>query len=167
MAVRLAHLLASCLALAALGGCASGPLSEEGVDRNLTPGDVRAAGDTAKGKTVLWGGEIVSSRNLPERTRIEVVAYPLAHFQRPNTDAAPMARFRAYQDGYLETAAYARGRQVTLRGEVTGTETGKVDDIDYTFPTVDIEAIELWQPERSVERNEPRFHFGFGVIQRY
>jgi len=163
-----------CLALVALMGalaltaCAPGPLSVEGADLDLDPGDVQADPGVAQGKTVVWGGKIVSSTNLAERTRLEIVAYPTqARAQRPQTDQQPMGRFRAYESGYLETAEYAPGREVTVRGVITGTEQAPIDQVTYTFPTVDIEAIELWQRRSELQRQEPRIHFGFGIIRRY
>ncbi|PSQ91082.1 MAG: hypothetical protein BRD57_05310 [Proteobacteria bacterium SW_6_67_9] len=62
---------------------------------------------------------------------------------------------------------YSPGREVTVRGIVTGTEEGRIDAVTYTYPTVDIEAIKLWEPRAQVRREEPRFHFGFGIIRRY
>ena len=86
-------------------GCASGPLPDDGVARELTPNGASATPESAEGRTVLWGGIIVAAKNLAERTRIEVVGYPLDRYsQRPRTDEAPVGRFLAYEDGYLETA---------------------------------------------------------------
>ena len=147
----------------ALAACASGPLPTEGVARDLSPGEVRDAPADAVGQTVIWGGVIANARNLEERTRLEVVAYPLDdRSQRPLTTKAPIARFRVYADGYLETAEYATGRRVTVRGEVTGTERGRIDDAVYQFPVVESDELELW-PERR-QRNDSGFNFGFGII---
>jgi len=156
------------LAVYSLAGCAPGPLSIEGANLDITPAEARTEPSAAQGETVVWGGRIVATQNQPERTRLEIVAYPItAHAQRPNRDQEPLGRFRAYQAGYLETAAYSPGREVTVRGIVTGTEEGRIDAVTYTYPTVDIEAIKLWEPRAQVRREEPRFHFGFGIIRRY
>jgi len=155
----------SALLLAALSGCAaSGPLKTEGVATDLTPDDVASGAGAAIGRTVLWGGVIVAATNLEQRTRLEIVAYPLDPYsQRPRAEQAPLHRFLAYQDGYLETAEYRPGRSVTVRGTVTGTEAGRVGDAAYTYPTVRVDALQLW-PERRAESAEPRFHFGIGII---
>ncbi len=164
--VRLA--LFALMGAAALTACAPGPLSVEGADLDLEPSDVQAQPSAAQGKTIVWGGKIVSSKNLAERTRLEIVAYPTrARAQRPDTEQQPMGRFRAYESGYLETAEYEPGREITLRGVITGTEEGPIDEVTYTFPTVDVEAIKLWQPRAEVRRDEPRFHIGIGVFRRY
>lgn len=152
------------LLLPALAGCASAPLSTEGVAADVTPASAAAEPPAAEGRTVLWGGVIVAAENLEERTRLQVVGYPLdERSQRPLTGREPLGRFLAYRDGYLETAEFGAGRRVTVRGSVTGSERGRVGEADYTFPTVRIEALELW-PQRAEQRDGPRIHFGIGVI---
>lgn len=147
---------------ALLVGCASGPLEREGVATDVTPANA-AATDSA-GETVLWGGVIVNATNLEERTRLEIVGYPIdSYSQRPETDGEPLGRFLAYERGYLETAEFGRGRRVTVRGQVTGTEQGRVGDAPYTYPTIAIESLELWS-ERRERSSGPRFHFGIGVL---
>lgn len=157
IARRSALLLLSVL----LAGCASGPLKTEGVSE-LTPDE--ATTPDSVGATVLWGGVVVSATNLAERTRLEIVGYPLdSYSQRPKADAEPAGRFLAYKAGYLETAEYKRGSRVTLRGEITGSEEGRVGEAPYTYPTVEIEALELW-PAPSSRGEGSRFRFGVGVI---
>jgi len=160
---RIAGALALVL-LMLLAGCASGPLKTEGVAQGLTPDHAVQQPEAAMGKTVLWGGVIVAAKNLEQRTRLEVVGYPLDRYsQRPQTDAQPVGRFLAYQDGYLETAEYGAGRRVTVRGTVTGTEQGVVGEAEYTYPEVSVESIELW-PEQAPAEDRTRFHFGIGII---
>lgn len=159
---------ASCVLMAlmlpVLAGCASAPLSTEGVAAEITPASAAAEPSAADGRTVLWGGVIVAAENLEERTRLQVVGYPLDdRSQRPLTRREPLGRFLAYRDGYLETAEFGAGRRLTVRGTVTGSERGRIGEADYTFPTVRIEALELW-PERAEQREGPRIHFGIGVI---
>lgn len=161
MVVRTLHCV---LLLLALTGCASAPLATEGVDTGLTPRAVKDAPDAATGHTVLWGGVIAQARNLPERTRIEVVAWPVTERnQRPDTEAESAGRFRVYVDGYLETAVYHPGRRFTVRGRVQGVETGRIDEAEYVFPVIDAEAFELW-PEQTRRERGSRVNFGFGII---
>ncbi len=161
MVVRTLYFLVLSLVLA---GCASAPLATEGVDGDVTPAAVRDDPEAATGRTVLWGGVIADARNLPERTRLEIVAYPLAErTQNPDTDAVSPGRFRVYVDGYLETAVYGAGRRFTVRGRVEGTETGRIDEAEYVFPVVAAEAFELW-PEQTRRERGSGVNFGFGII---
>lgn len=148
----------------ALAGCASAPLATEGVDGGVTPAAVKDAPEATAGRTVLWGGVIADARNLPDRTRLEIVAYPLSErTQRPDTDASSPGRFRVYVDGYLETAVYGPGRRFTVRGRVQGTETGRIDEAEYVFPVIKAEAFELW-PEQTRRERGSGVNFGFGII---
>lgn len=159
-----AYPVLAALLMVVVPGCATGPLSTEGVAGNVTPASAAAGPSAADGRIVLWGGVIVAAENLEERTRLEIVGYPLdRRSQRPLLEEAPLGRFLAYRDGYLETAEFGAGRRVTVRGTVTGTERGRVGEADYTYPTVRIEALELW-PQRQEQREGPRIHFGIGVI---
>ena len=156
--------LCSAAFLLALAGCASAPLATEGVDTAATPTTVKNDPEATTGSTVLWGGVIADARNLPERTRLEIVAYPLSQrTQSPDTDAASSGRFRVYVDGYLETAVYGPGRRFTVRGSVQGTETGWIDEAEYVFPVVEAEAFELW-PTRTRRERGSGVNFGFGII---
>jgi len=164
MKIAMRHGAVATLLLAMLAGCASAPLKTEGVATDLTPDAAVSSAAAATGRTVLWGGVIVSATNLPHRTRLEIVGYPLDPYsQRPYTDKPPEHRFLAFQQGYLETAEYRAGRAVTVRGKVTGTEAGHVGDAAYTYPTVQVEALHLW-PQRAANEGEPRFHFGIGIL---
>lgn len=163
MRIRAVPVLIALLATLA-AGCATAPLSTEGVAAGLTPAGAAAEPSAADGRIVLWGGIIVAAKNLEERTRLEIVGYPLdSRSQRPLLDDEPLGRFLAYHDGYLETAEFGAGRRVTVRGTVTGTERGRVGEAGYTYPTVRIEALEPW-PQRAERREGPRLHFGIGVI---
>lgn len=159
-----AHSALMALLLVALGGCASAPLSTEGVSADVTPETAAAEPSAAQDRIVLWGGVIVAAENLEERTRLEIIGYPLdSRSQRPLLESEPLGRFLAYRGGYLETAELEAGRRVTVRGTVTGTERGRVGEADYTYPAVRAEALELW-PRRREQREGPRIHFGIGVI---
>ncbi|MFW5969832.1 MAG: Slp family lipoprotein [Halofilum sp. (in: g-proteobacteria)] len=156
--------LYSAVLLLALAGCASAPLATEGVDPDATPTAVKDDAEAAVDRTVLWGGVIADARNLRERTRLEIVAYPLGkRTQRPDTDAASLGRFRVYVDGYLETAVYEPGRRFTVRGRVEGVEKGRIDEAEYVFPVVKGESFELW-PEQTRRERGSGVNFGFGVI---
>jgi outer membrane lipoprotein len=160
-ASSLACIAASVLLLA---GCARAPLSTEGVARDLSPGEARANPERARGERIIWGGVIADARNLAERTRLEIVGYPLdENSQRPLTAEAPRARFRVYVDGYVETAAYAPGRRLSVLGTVDGTEQGRIDEASYTFPVVEAQALELW-PERRRRERSSGVNFGFGIL---
>jgi len=139
------------------------PLDTTEVDLSLTPEAALADMDRLEGTRVLWGGVIVAARNREESTRLEILGYPLNNRQRPATEDAPQRRFLAVKEGYLETADYAQGRQVTVTGPLIRTQSGRVGEATYTYPVVRIEDSHLW-PKVEPSSREPRFHFGIGVL---
>lgn len=152
----------SLLLCLAVMGCATGPkFSAEGVDAAITPQYAAANIDATRERHVIWGGLILTSANLKDRSQIEVLSYPLDSDQRPNVGVQPGGRFLIVQDGYLETADYFPGRVISVRGTVKTTQTGQVGEVSYTYPVVQPQEIYLWRRDGS--RVEPSVHFGVGI----
>ena len=114
--------------------------------------------DSFKGKTVLWGGRIIQTRNKKDTTWIELLQQPLSRNDRPVQGSVSEGRFLIRHEGFLDPAVYGRGRELTLVGEVRGRETRREDEIDYNFPVVSDKQLVLWGPEQ-----EPTVHFSVGV----
>lgn len=152
--------------LLVLAGCANKPRFETtGVDTDTTPQAAARDLGSVQGREVLWGGVIVSTSNLSDATQIEVLAYPLDKRQRPITERGPTGRFIARKPGYLESADYAPGRLITVRGQVEESLVGKVGDASYTYPVIDLADSQLWDREPSgSEFSRPRVNFGIGVM---
>jgi outer membrane lipoprotein len=145
-----------------LTACASGPtFNTLNVDPLLTPQKVTANPQPATGKSVQWGGTIVSTANLQNSTQIEVLAYPLDSDGRPKTGGAAQGRFILERTGFLDPASYAAGRQVTVVGKVSGTRTGRVGEADYVYPVVTATQLHLWPTAQS--RSGTSTIFGIGV----
>lgn len=147
-----------------LAGCASSPSYDRyGADGTLTPQSVTMQPQMAAGKQVLWGGVILKTVNLKDRTQVEVLAYPLGGDTRPRLDDVPLGRFIFEEAGYLEPASYASQRQITVVGTVAGTLPGKVGDSPYNFPLVTASQHTLWPQPREYDRGRSHIHFGVGV----
>jgi len=145
-----------------LTACASGPRYDTaGIDVQVTPQQVVGEDERWLGARVLWGGMIIASVNLRDKTQIEILAYPLDSSQRPDTDSNPLGRFLVQQPGYLETSDYTQGRLLTVTGTVQGITTGKVGDSEYTYPVVRLAEHYLWPQGGGVP--ESSVHFGIGV----
>jgi len=136
-------------------------LKTDGVDKDITTASVITDLQTTRGRTVLWGGVIISSKNLATTTQLEVLAYPLDADDAPNIKDTPGKRFLLLKEGYLETATYAAGRRVTAVGEVTGTRLGKVGETTYTYPTIKASQLHLWP--KKTKSTDPQVHFGIGI----
>ena len=148
--------------LGLLVSCASNPeFDTSQVDQSLTPQSVIAEAELSRGKTALWGGTILDTRNLKDSTQIEVLAYPLNSFHRPLQDKAPLGRFIIQHSDYLEPATYAQGRLLTVVGTIVDLQTGKVGESTYSYPVISSQQLHLWS--KDTQRNRTSFHLGVGI----
>ena len=145
-----------------ISACASSPFKLEGVNRAITPA-LAKAGPEHQGQTALWGGLIIQSSNLKDRSEIEVLAYPLNDQGEPIRSASAQGRFFIQQDGYLETAQYGPGRWISVLGTVKPPVQGKVGSADYTFAVIQARQLELWPEQSQTGESNTQFHFGIGI----
>lgn len=151
-----------------LGACASAPFKEsalEGAERSVTPAQVLSNPQGQQGKRVVWGGQVISSQNLAGMTELTILAYPLdTRTTLPETDKASLGRFIIQQNGYLETADYAPGRQVSVVGNISGVRQANIGEASYRYPVVQAQQLHLWpkESENSNYRGSP-FNFGVGI----
>jgi outer membrane lipoprotein len=111
---------------------------------------------------VIWGGTVVSVKNLAGDTEIEVLAYPLDASQRPRLKGAAAGRFIAVLSGYVEPLNYPPGSPITVSGTLNGSRAGKVGQAGYVFPLVQVTQSHRWTADE-MQRGHPNIHFGVGV----
>ena len=140
--LRTAALLA---AVAVRAGCASAPKPLQGQFSELTP--VEASRAQVVGERVRWGGTIVGTDPRAEETCFEVLGRPLSSTGRPRRTDAGAGRFLACRSGFYDPAIFDDGRELTVVGRVSGSETRPVGQYAYAYPRVDAEVVFLW-PER-------------------
>jgi outer membrane lipoprotein len=146
-----------------LAGCASTPeFDTSQVDASLTPQSVIAEPEVNRGKVALWGGTILDTRNLQDKTQIEILAYPLDGSHQPRLESKPLGRFIIEHTGFLEPASYAQGRQLTVLGTIGGTQSGQVGESSYSYPVVRDQQLQLW-PQPGSSSNRSNVHFGIGI----
>ena len=131
----------------------------EQVDESVTFEQVLSDPEQFKGKTILWGGEILETRNAQEAAFLEVLQRPLGPEDRPIRDAMSKGRFLVSHKGFLDPAIYRQGYDITIVGEVVGTRVKVIDEIEYTYPLVEDLELVLWEHRR----RRPVFHFGVGA----
>ena len=159
--------LSKCLYLAPvllLAACATKPpLEIAGADLDSPPQEVVQNFDAARDTRVVWGGVIISSRNLENSTELEVLAFPLESGSLwPHAEQPAEGRFLLRQPGYLETLDYAPGRYITAVGRVSELRDVEVGESKLQYPVVEAGQVHLWRERPTA--NEPRFRFGFGLI---
>ena len=78
---------------------------------------------------------------------LEVLGRPLSDTARPRRTDVGSGRFLACRGGFYDPAIFADGREMTVVGRVTGTESRPVGAYNYPSPRVDADVVFLW-PER-------------------
>ena len=151
-----------CVIIILISACASTPSFDTAqVDPSLTPELVTRNLAAGQGKSVLWGGLIINTRNLKQTTQIEVLAYPLNSSHQPQRDQAPQGRFLVTYQGFLEPSDYSQGRMITVLGTVRKLQQGKIGETDYLYPELDTRQLHLWAQDTGQSRT--RFHIGIGI----
>jgi outer membrane lipoprotein len=147
-----------------LAGC-SHVISKEvlkEVDRNVTFAQVAKAPDAYKGKTVLFGGDIIETQTLPDKTVIIVLQRPIGRRGEPAAGDVSEGRFIIQTPGFLDPAIYSPGRKVTVAGTVFGKEMRPLGKIEYMYPIIEKRELYLW-PEENYSSKQPQTHIGFGI----
>lgn len=153
----------SLLLAAILAGCASGSIVPDALqaqlDKTLTFPQLRESPDSYRGHLLVLGGEVLSAKRLKDGTRIEVLEIPLDRSLQPDPDRTrSQGRFIAIQKEFLDPATIPPGTRVTLVGEITGAVTDKLDEVDYSYPTVDIKSLKVW-PQRETFSHLPNYYY--------
>jgi len=98
-----------------------------------------------KGKTVVWGGEIIETLNQKNgTTEIEVFQIPLDSRDAPKASNASEGRFLILVNKYLDPYLYRKGRRITVAGEILGEKIQPLGEMDYRYPLILSKQIHLW-----------------------
>ena len=136
-----------------LAACATVPAPLQGQFPPVTPHDARA---NPVAGPVRWGGEILHVDTRADQTCFEILARELDSTARPIARDPSDGRFLACRNGFYDPEEFRKGRDITIVGQLNGTEVGKVGDFDYTYPRVAAETIYLW-PERPLYADRPYY----------
>lgn len=153
-----------------LSGCATTDCVQSVGNPALTPAQVAASGGH-QGQLARWGGTLVESQNLAERTELTILGYPLDRCGGPRLGQQPTGRFIALVPGFLEPGDYRAGRAVTVTGLITGTREATVGAAPYRFPVLENAKARLWPsvdaedagPGRGQVRVRPWISVGVGT----
>ena len=140
----LSFIVIACLVF--LSGCAH-VISKEirkKVDSSLTFEEVIQNPLAYKGKTVIWGGEVVKTLNQNVTTEIEVVQIPLDSTEAPKISNTSEGRFLILVNKYLDPYLYRKGRRITVAGEILGEKIQPLGEMDYRYPLILSKQIHLW-----------------------
>jgi outer membrane lipoprotein len=161
--------------LAVVSACSSGPAVipeelESQIDRSISFPELLATSHTYSGKTVLLGGEILSTKRRSDGTQLEILQLPVSNDDPPaERRSESQGRFLALSRNMIDPAAFQTGTRVTVIGYVTGDVVQRLDESDYRYPTVEVRHLHAWPPDTYERRRyaAPRFGIfsgmGFGM----
>jgi outer membrane lipoprotein len=127
------------------------------LDANLTYALVRKNPEAYRGKTILWGGVIIETINRPGETLIQVRQAELDYEKRPTNKDRSAGRFLVQSSGFLDPAIYAKGREITVAGELAGTKVLALGETQYTYPLVLAKEIRLWEKPQEIGPYDPYY----------
>jgi outer membrane lipoprotein len=148
------------------------PDLEARLDKSVEFRQIKEAPESYRGRLVMLGGEVLSSKRLKDKTQLEVLQLPLIGTGEPRRDrTASEGRFLAFQKEFLDPATLPAGSRVTITGEITGSVVRPLDETDYVYPTLEIRDLKVWprMPEGYWSRAYPPFWgpyfgpFGWGT----
>ena len=153
-------------ALLLLPGCVSSELvpteMESQVSRDIAFESIKKEPDKFKGRVVVLGGKVLSARRLKNSTQVEVLQLPLDRADGPIlTLADSKGRFLAYQEAFLDPATVPAGTLVSMIAEITGSKTQSLDDVEYTYPTVKIRTLKVWEAQRYMPWPGPYYPYPY------
>ena len=97
-----------------------------------------------RGKSVVWGGEIIETTNKQDGTTlIEVFQRSLNWREEPIGSSE--GRFLVRVDSYLDPYVYSQGRKITVAGEILGEDVRPLGEMDYRYPLVRSKQLHLWE----------------------
>ncbi len=137
----------SAIFLILLSACTH-PISEKlrsEIDSNLTFEQVLESPEQYLGTHFLWGGVIAETRNLKDRTEIEVVQKEVDGMGYPDRGDKTSGRFIFFTSEYLEPTVYAQGRYIVGVGILREVRNGRVGEMEYLFPVLELEEQHLWE----------------------
>ncbi|TLY24998.1 MAG: hypothetical protein E6K64_05195 [Nitrospirae bacterium] len=165
-----------------LAGCASSrrdaiqleyqlpPELQSQVEQRVSFANVKADPASYKGRIILLGGEVLEAKRLADRTKLEILHLPLNEFNEPVMNrTASQGRYLAFQKEFLDPATVPPGTRVTVVGEVTGLTEGDLDEMKYSYVTLEIRHLQIWpQTSAPYARGSPYTPFySYAYLYRY
>jgi outer membrane lipoprotein len=133
------------------------------VDPGITFEELSKYPDRHIGRYLLLGGSIAS---VPiansDGSELEIVQLPTNERGKITATSRSAGRFIARDNTFRDPAIYRPGRLVTVVGQVTGSQTGRIGEMDYTYPVLMVHELRLWTPAEHPDTSRVQFGIGIG-----
>ncbi|HSN23619.1 MAG TPA: Slp family lipoprotein [Methylomicrobium sp.] len=97
-----------------------------------------------KGAAVRWGGVIIDVLNEQNYSLLQLMAYPLNSYGRPQKNKPHEGRFYVKSSEFLDPAIYAKDQEVTAAGLLSGDKELTIGKKTLRLPIIDAKTIHLW-----------------------
>jgi outer membrane lipoprotein len=115
------------------------------VNHEVTFDQLKKDASPHQGKRVILGGSVLQAWRLKDQTRLEILQLPLDDSLEPIPNStASEGRFLAFQKDFLDPAILPPGTPVTIVGDVSSSTTQPLDEMDYSYPTLEIRYLKTW-----------------------
>lgn len=157
------HACISILLALLLSGCASTPnvfhqSQTPSISLETAINDI----EIYTGNRVRWGGTILSVKNHPEDTWVEILQQDLNYWGRPQPDSESQGRYYMRVEGFLDPELYKQGKAITSVGLIESTVEQKIGDHTYAYPVIYAESADqkIWKelPRRDVIYYDSFYH---------
>lgn len=156
--MRALQMMIMALMGASLAACVGAPKALRGDFAPLTPHE--AVMHPASGALVRWGGQLIETVPMPDRTCFQILSRPLGSNSRPverHRDRND-GRFIACHAGFHDPEVFRAGREVTITGHVDGQQQITVGEYHYTVPRVSARSVHLWPLRPLVVESRDYWH---------
>jgi outer membrane lipoprotein len=150
-----------CITLLVLSGCSViSPEVRRDVTRDITVMAVQSNPDMYRGRKVIWGGSIISLKNLKEFTVIQVLQHPLDVRDRVRTRKESSGRFLVVVSGYRDSEIYKKEKEIIVAATLDGVRVEKINEMEYAYPVLKPIEMKLFEPfdESDYDRSYPLHH---------
>ncbi|NVJ50796.1 MAG: Slp family lipoprotein [Gammaproteobacteria bacterium] len=131
-----------------VAGCSHIPSAIDGEFPSISVAAARAGSEP---QSVRWGGVIAKVSNQEQQSIIEIVAKPLGRSARPQESDTSGGRFLAVINDFIDPVIYEQGREITVVGQLSEAVSGKVGEMTYLFPVVQVSGHHLWQKRQEIQ----------------
>ena len=109
---------------------------------------------------VTWGEVILETQAKEKETHITILSRPLSSSTRPKENDHSDGRFIAKIKGFLDPAVFTKQRELTVHGEIVGTEQQKVGEYDYQYTVINVSSYYLWPPRPEYDPRDDDYWYG-------
>ncbi len=137
------------------------------VDTGISFTEVLGNPEKYIGKVIIFGGTIIRTNNKKEKSFVTVLQTPLDARDTPGDSDLSQGRFIVVYDGFLDSAVYEEGREVTVAGTILGKEVRTIDETKYPFPLIEAKEIYLWPRKNTTQTPYRGYIYNPWYIRNY